>query len=222
MKTAAVSSETDKRSAGILKTTTRSTDNNVVAFDQGLDSESSLNWLGLDQPDLVEQQYIIEVDDRLLKINTTSTPGKDLASPSFVDDDSIASYYFSLSNTPGYFAAQEGGPNVSNPGNSGTNIDSVAFQVGDGGVNTMTIKSIGTSSTTGLFGTRLVFGITTSSDLRNQAVTEGLWSKLGKTENMNFGDGVDADYQVINTVLRVTGVNTGYRTDISVAAIKKV
>lgn len=217
----APASDTDgaKRSAGILKTTTRGDNNSVVAFDQGLDSDSSLNWLGTSQPDLVEQQYIVEVDNRLLKVNTT-TGMNALASPSFVDDDSIASYYFSLSNTPGYFSTQIGGPAVSNPGESGS-PDWQARLDEENGVNTMYPKSIGTSTTTGLFGTRLIFGLTTSDDLRNQAITEGLWSKLGQLQNIDFGGG-GVNFQVINTVIRVTGVNTGYRTDIPVAAIKKV
>lgn len=217
----ALATPAQQRTAGILATQDRTNTNNLIAFDQGLDSDASLDWLGQDQPDLVEQQYIVEVDDRLLKVSTPLTPGRALANPSFVDDDSIASYYFSLSNTPAYFAQQQGGPAVSNPGDSGAGGEYAAVFANVDGVNQMDTKGIGTSATTGLFGTRLVFGLATSSDLRNQAVTEGLWSKLGILESINFGTGF-VNYQRINTVVRVTGVNTGYRADIPVAAIKKI
>ena len=103
-----------KRDAGLLRTYGQGDagGNNVLVYDQGIDSDASLNWLGNTQPDLVEQQYIIEMDSRLLQVITPA--GGQTASPSFVDDDSIASYFFSLSNTPDYFGAQANGPNVSN------------------------------------------------------------------------------------------------------------
>ena len=93
------------RQAGILNTYGQGNagGNNIIVYDQGLDSDASLDWLGNTQPDLVEQQYIIEMDNRLLQMITPV--GGSLASPSFVDDDSIASYFFSLSNTPDYFSS---------------------------------------------------------------------------------------------------------------------
>tara|TARA_R110000868_G_scaffold7434_1_gene40353 strand:- start:946 stop:1968 length:1023 start_codon:yes stop_codon:yes gene_type:complete len=212
-----VAANLTQRSKGILSTWTRENTKNLVTYDQGIDSASSLEFLGASQPDLVEQQYIIELDDRLLQINTANGAG--LASPSFVDDDSIASYFFSLSNTPGYFARQAGGPNVSNPGPGGTEFDQVSF-TNVNGVNELSRKAIGTTDTTGLFGTRLVFGLVTTPDVRNQAVTEGLWLRLGKdNQTINFGGG-DSTYAIINTVVRITGVTTGYRTDVPVTLIK--
>ncbi len=207
-----------KRDAGILPTQNAGNENNIIAYDQGLDSAASLDWLGNTQPDLVEQQYIIEVDDRLLQITTPQ--GGQAASPSFVDDDSIASYFFSLSNTPDYFAAQAGGPNVSN-GALGANNE-VSF-INNNNVNTINgRKAIGTGNSTGLLGTRLVFGLATTSAVTTQAVTEGLWSSLGKQESTNFGDGVNNNYAIINTVVRITGVTTGYRTDVPVKVVKDV
>ena len=216
-----VAAGTTKRTSGILSTWTPSQTKNLVVYDQGIDSASSLEFLGASQPDLVEQQYIIELDDRLLQINTSV--GGQLASPSFVDDDSIASYFFSLSNTPGYFAEQSGGPNVSNPG-AGHGADGgfdIAF-ANVGGVNSLTQKSIGTTATTGLLGTRLVFGLLTTPDVRNQAVTEGLWLRLGKDNQViSFDGGVTSPtFAVINTVVRITGVTTGYRTDVPITLLK--
>tara|TARA_B100000900_G_scaffold369241_1_gene346943 strand:+ start:464 stop:1507 length:1044 start_codon:yes stop_codon:yes gene_type:complete len=209
-----------KRTAGILKTQNAGNPNNIIAYDQGLDNAASLDWLGNTQPDLVEQQYIIEVDDRLLQI--TTPVGGQVASPSFVDDDSIASYFFSLSNTPDYFAAQAGGPQVSNGALAGGNEAPVSFIVNNGINSINGRKAIGEGNSTGLLGTRLVFGLATTSAVATQAVTEGLWSSLGTQESITF-DGADFNtYAAINTVVRITGVTTGYRTDIPVKVLKDV
>ena len=70
-----------------------------IQVDQGLDTTaiSSQNTLS---PELRETQYIIRVDDRLLKI----TPPRDaqLARASFVDDDQVASYYLSRNTDSQY------------------------------------------------------------------------------------------------------------------------
>ena len=67
---------------------------NDVVLDQGLNTTD----IAPSNPipaDLYESQYQIQVDNRLMLV---TTPGGTVASPSFVDDDSIASY--SLSGTP--------------------------------------------------------------------------------------------------------------------------
>ena len=70
-----------------------------IQIDQGLDTNaiSSQNTL---TPELRETQYIIRVDDRLLKV----TPPRDaqLARASFVDDDQVASYYLSRNTDSQY------------------------------------------------------------------------------------------------------------------------
>jgi hypothetical protein len=208
-----------KRRVGLLKTYGQGNagGNNIIVYDQGIDSDASLDWLGNTQPDLVEQQYIIEMDNRLLQVITPA--GGQTASPSFVDDDSIASYFFSLSNTPDYFGAQAGGPNVSN---GADDIYVQAFNVNNG-VNTInTVKGIGTTDSTGLLGTRLVFGLKTTNTVASQAVTEGLWTSLGKQEGISFDGATTTTFAAINTVVRITGVTTGYRTDVPVKVLKNV
>jgi hypothetical protein len=192
--------------------------NNIIVYDQGIDSDASLDWLGNTQPDLVEQQYIIEMDSRLLQVITPA--GGQTASPSFVDDDSIASYFFSLSNTPDYFGAQANGPNVSNGALAGNY--SLSFN-DNNGVNTINSrKGIGTTDSTGLLGTRLVFGLKTTNTVASQAVTEGLWTSLGKQEGISFDGATTTTFATINTVVRITGVTTGYRTDVPVKVLKNV
>jgi len=66
-----------------------------IRIDQGIDSEELSSATPIDSF-LNETQYIIELDNRLGRLNTggnsmTSVP------PSFIDDDNVASYYASIS-----------------------------------------------------------------------------------------------------------------------------
>lgn len=64
-----------------------------IRIDQGLDTSEIPPNFTIDA-DLVETQYIIEIDNRFGKI--VSTPGGTVAKVSFIDDDNIASYFLSL------------------------------------------------------------------------------------------------------------------------------
>ena len=72
-------------------------------MDQGIESNAIGNGdsITLDA-DLVETQYIIEMDNRLGYI---AAPAGTPATPSFIDDDNIASYFFSTSTNTDYFGA---------------------------------------------------------------------------------------------------------------------
>ena len=72
-----------------------------IVLDQGIESNAmgSGQYVTLDA-DLVETQYIIEMDNRLGYI---ASPAGIAATPSFIDDDNIASYYFSTSTNTDYF-----------------------------------------------------------------------------------------------------------------------
>ncbi len=68
---------------------------NYIRVDQGIDSLGKPSpALALDS-DLVETQYIIQIDDRFGKIVSQADGAKE-ATVSFKDDDNIASYYLSL------------------------------------------------------------------------------------------------------------------------------
>ena len=71
-----------------------------IITEQGLDTSNIPNSFNLDS-DLIENQYIIEIDDRLGKITTAN--GASLANLNFIDDDRIASYYLSTTSNSGYF-----------------------------------------------------------------------------------------------------------------------
>ena len=70
----------------------------TIRCDQGLDTTEIPPSRRLDS-DLVETQYIVEIDNRLGGI--ASTDGA-RANVSFIDDDQIASYYFSLGTDAGF------------------------------------------------------------------------------------------------------------------------
>ena len=72
-----------------------------IRLDQGIESDAigSGDVITLDA-DLVETQYIIEMDNRMGYISDNVG---NAATPSFIDDDNIASYYFSTSTNAEYF-----------------------------------------------------------------------------------------------------------------------
>lgn len=64
-----------------------------IRVDQGLDTTEITPSVTIDS-DLVETQYIVEIDNRLGKI--ANKENKRTARVSYIDDDNVASYYFSL------------------------------------------------------------------------------------------------------------------------------
>jgi hypothetical protein len=66
---------------------------NFIRVDQGLDTGYELSPSRNLDSDLVETQYMIEIDNRLGSIVAKNG---DTAAASFIDDDQIATYYFSL------------------------------------------------------------------------------------------------------------------------------
>lgn len=76
-----------------------------IRIDQGLDTNEINKFQTLDAS-LQENQYIIEIDNRLGFIipNNSATP----ASISYIDDDNIASYFFSLGTDGDYVSTSSG------------------------------------------------------------------------------------------------------------------
>lgn len=91
----------DTVTQGVMLGTSLSLSQNHVRLDQGLDTLdiSPINQI---DSDLVETQYIIEIDNRLGSIfNTAGSP----AAVSYIDDDNIASYFLTL-NTDSTFVGE--------------------------------------------------------------------------------------------------------------------
>jgi hypothetical protein len=98
--TDAAGTKTLKNYGGVLAGATGDSQSRIEVH-QGLDTADISTGFTLD-PDLKENQYILEIDNRLGQI---TEPGSMTSAPvSFIDDDSIASYYIStpvyISNNP--------------------------------------------------------------------------------------------------------------------------
>ena len=186
--------------AGILNGYEPNSGVNYIRLDQGLDT----NQISAEETlarDLVETQYIVEMDNRLGQIfppptapqatNTgmgtnTNIPG---ATPSFVDDDNIASYFFTLSAQNGYVTNLGGTDASSILGPRGT---SIALRIG---------SSLGLRTSDFLF--------TEIGSLATSAFTNAAGSNLGASA-----------WRFIDSTVRITGVNTGYRVDVPIRFIK--
>lgn len=82
-----------------------------IRIDQGLNTTDLSPSLNIDS-DLYETQYVIEMDNRLGKL--ASTAGN-LASISYIDDDSIASYFLTEGTDSSFIRKNDEDPNNENP-----------------------------------------------------------------------------------------------------------
>jgi hypothetical protein len=164
-----------------------------IVLDQGLDTTEIPSSFALD-PDLIENQYIMEIDNRLGQV---TNDGGDVQPVSFIDDDSIASYYIS--------------------------------QVG-GSMITTTLRGPSqnpNSPIAGPRGTRLTFSLKSSVELQS---SEFLFDRLGSTDTTSVlatavktGGTAGTNYtglKYIDSTVRITGGQTGYRIDVPVRFVK--
>lgn len=78
--------------AGVFNGVNPNSSLNYIRVDQGIDNARVMT---LDS-DLIETQFLLEVDNKLMKIiSTVNQP----AERSYIDDDDIAGYYFSVTDT---------------------------------------------------------------------------------------------------------------------------
>lgn len=178
------------RPEGILHGQTL-TKGNFILIEQGLDTTEIPDSVTLDS-DLVETQYIVEMDNRFGKVATVGASGK-IASPSYIDDDNIASYYFSLSQNSEYV------------------LDSW-----QGKINPQKDVQTNVKGIRGPKGTRFQFMIASSLDL---ATSTYLFETLGGS-GFNAGT-VGEDYRFIDSNIRIIGGTTGYTLDIPIRYVKK-
>ena len=185
---------------GILNGFKPNDDTSHISIHQGLDTTE----ISKEEPlaeNLAEVAYIVEMDNRfgaiasppagvpdtVLTTNTQTPP----MTPSFIDDDNIASYYFTLGGTNGIV----------------TNLGATAE-----------------SSISGPRGTKVAFRLQSSLELRTSDYLFTQLGTLGTTALSNdAGTDLAADsYRFIDTTVRVTGVNTGYRIDIPIRLVRSV
>lgn len=183
--------------SGVIKgdgTTAAAGGTNVtrIVLDQGLDTAKIPNTFQLDS-DLIENQFIVELDDRLGKLTTSGLDGADLVAqvPNFIDDDRVASYYISKNNNSALFDSAFGPASTSNGS---------------------------PSAVAGPRGNRLWFAIKASLELNT---SQSLFDRLGGSTTIT-GWASGATFKYIDSTVRITGVTTGYRIDIPIRFIKKV
>ena len=176
-----------------------------IRVEQGLDTTDIAPTTAIDRG-LVETQYIIEIDNRL---GTIVSNNNRPATPSFIDDDNIATYLLTLNTDTGFV----------------TNISTQTGKYTDN--NTPIIK--------GPRGSRLDFSIRSSLELQR---SNFLFTKFGSSFAASVtwpavlaaGNNISAnnldtrsdngELLYIDSIVRVTGVTTGYRLDIPVRFIK--
>ena len=163
---------------------------NFIRVDQGLNTTEIPVSFALDA-DLVETQYIVEIDNRLAQIATPTQAGG-TANVSFIDDDQIASYYFSLNTDPDYVKIPQGAKESD----------------GDGANNQIS----------GPRGTILQFKIKASIDLNSSTF---LFTQLGDELTSSSLIGASNDFYYIDTTVRISGATTGYRVDLPLRFLKK-
>tara|TARA_R100000808_G_C2145187_1_gene152996 strand:+ start:1126 stop:2067 length:942 start_codon:yes stop_codon:yes gene_type:complete len=113
---------------GILNGNVPGESTNSIRIDQGLDTTEISRNLTLD-PDLVETQYIIEMDNRLGYLVSPAGMGVNAttAQVSFIDDDQIATYYLTLNTDPMFISNLAGTEQSSVGGPTGTRLE---FRIG--------------------------------------------------------------------------------------------
>lgn len=166
--------------------------NQHIRLDQGLDNSSEgPSPSSVIDADLKETQYIVEMDNRFGSLLSRNNEQADI---SFVDDDSIASYFLSQGVVSDGFI-ENMDPNDANGNNDAD------------------------SSLSGPRGTKLSVKAKASIDLSS---TTFLFDRLGSTMTLPTGTGgSDETYLTIDTVLKVTGATTGYKIDVPIRYIKK-
>jgi hypothetical protein len=174
--------------------------NSALTFDQGLDNVATgVSPLG-EGSELRESQYIVEVDNRLLNLAAVGAQGNNgraVLSPSFIDDDNIASYFISYQG-----------------GNLGESQFFDSITTGEGGVKR------NSTAVNGRPGYRFRFALKAAQDAET---TDYLFTTFGSTITSTSAlgaSGLTTGLRFIDTTVRITGFTTGYRVDIPVRLLK--
>ena len=173
-----------------------------IRVDQGLNTSKISAAVSL-SPELTENQYLIQMDNRLgqlTDVGFNNTGGNTMGSPAFIDDDQIASYYVTR-GVGGYIAKCMAGPLDNQSGEEATWA----------GNPTQAAETI-----LGPRGTKLGFGIYAKETLRQ---SDYLFTTIGES-GRSADDGTANTFRIISSMIRVTGVTTGYSIDIPVTYVK--
>ena len=164
-----------------------------VRVDQGLNS-TKLDGTEALSAELTERQYLLTIDNRFGMFIDSNGNSPTPASPSFIDDDQIATYYMTQTNTTSFIENCAQG------------------QIEVVGNNQYVGGSPEYETLPGPRGTKLFFGIKVSDNLK---FSDYLFDTIGRTVT-------DTDtFLIIDATVKVVGVTTGYQIDIPVTFVKK-
>tara|TARA_R100001086_G_scaffold216814_1_gene133051 strand:+ start:342 stop:1295 length:954 start_codon:yes stop_codon:yes gene_type:complete len=170
-------------------------DTNGIGAHIVVDSGLDTDNLNDSDTSLVETSFIIEMDNRLGSI--VSTDGKNEPGAAKIDDDHIAMYVLDLNDAA--FAANENQASTKFI----TNVDQENF-------------SDLTTPLNGPIGARLSFKIRSSLDLRT---SNFLFDRIGTVDTTTYAHN---NVKIIDSIVRVSGITTGYSVDIPVRFAKSV
>ena len=163
----------------------------IIRVDQGIDNDFATSPAYALSSDLVETQYEIKIDNRFGSI--VNYNGNTVLTPSFIDDDNIATYFVTLG--------------------TGTGLVNV---------NTDTSRSEFTEVIRGPRGTTLRILIQASLDLNTGTyLFERLGSTESANDSSTGAMNLKIATRYIDTIMQVTGISTGYKIDIPVRFVKK-
>lgn len=167
-----------------------------VRIDQGIDNASVPATITLD-PDLVETQYLVEIDNRLAQV--ISSDGAISATPSFIDDDDMATYYFSEGVDTSFLERNKDTNTITAAAPKGTTPQVIA----------------------GSRGTIFKFKLKSSLEV---ATSDYLFNQLGTNITTRIGgSGISvSNVRSIVTSVRITGLTTGYAIDVPLVLMKKI
>ena len=166
-----------------------------IQIDQGLDTTKISQAFSID-PDLKENQYIVQIDNRLGRLVT----GTGAPTPvNFIDDDNIATYFLSKNTSTGAYYV----------GDIGT-AEWATWQTATSAFQNTPIK--------GPVGTYVRFKIACSVTLNT---SNHLFDTLGSTKSLSFAPVFGpVTVKFIDSTIRVTGATTGYSVNIPIRFIK--
>lgn len=180
----------------------------MISIDQGLETSGNPPITSDIPDDLIETAYLVRMDHRLLRLYGADVEGGLLGAKanSFVDDDAIATYYISSTDE-----SVIGSRDSYRSDLNATNINADALAQ---------IKSF--EMFDGPLGPRLNIAPKTSIQVQQSSA---LFDELGSNgpTDITIGDVTleDSDHKIIDTLVNVVGVTTGYSIDIPVRIIKK-
>ena len=149
------------------------------------------------ESDLMETQYIVQLDSRLCSL-TNSNMSDNAISPSYIDDDLMASYYLTLDNNKEY-------------------VTHLKIPTGDDQTPEEAVIA-------GPKGTQLDFNLKPTEEIKTgthffETLGGGQAGDLTIINDPNDAS-KNKDYYFIDTNVRVTGATTGYSIDIPVRIMK--